>query len=332
MISVFSFLVRYKPMTKIIEDLPNELFFEIFQYLDGFQLYSSWFDLNQRFQKLVYSINMCVEIDEFEIDSSFLLQHAKQCVSIRLVNRTRVLKQLDLALFSNIHSLYLNLITTEQYDQIIPENFPLLTNLKLNAIVASRNFAMLLFGSKPFACLKSCYLPYFLLTNEPLQSCLTVRSLSLEFCSAEVFFTQIKIYLPNLSSFETISGTDITFIQSIDQQNVFLPHRNLRSIRIVLGKDTTFDYLPLILTVLPELRSLKLYCRAYCDYRQVAELIQTKLIQLKYFDLTVNESRFQRLPDVEILRRMSSWFSRVEIERSTGFNRIVCKTTKKSIE
>jgi len=320
-------------MTKIIEDLPNELFLDIFQYFDGFQLYSSWFNLNQRFRKLVYSINMCVEIDEFEIDSSFLLQHAKQCVYARLINRNRVLKQLDLTLFSNIRSLYLSLITTEQYDQIIPENFPLLTNLKINAIVASRNFAMLLFGSKPFAHLKSCYLPYFHLTKEHLRSCLTVRSLCLEFCSAEIFFTQIKIYLPNLTSFETISGTDITFIQSIgqqQQQNLFHPHRNLRSIRIVLGKDTTFDYLPLILTVLPELRSLKLYCRAYCDYPQVAELIQTKLIQLKYFDLTVNESRFQRLPNVEILRRMSSWFSRVEIERSTGFNRIVCKTKKNS--
>lgn len=317
-------------MITTIEYLPNELFLEIFQYIDAWQLCHTWSKLNQRLQNLVCSIAMyahCQEFDDYDTYQSLFIEHAKQLISIRMNKKCGIWKELDLSTFSNIRSLHLGIINGEQYDQILPENLPLLTNLTIDQVDTSRNPAMLLFGSKPFAYLNSCHLPYFLSTDMSLQSCLTVRSLRLQFCSAEIFFLQIKIFLPNLISFETISGTDITFINSIEIQRtlLLLPHRNLRSIRIELGKETTFDYLPLICTVLPELRLLKLYCRTYCDYPQVAELLQTKLVKLKSFNFIVNESRFQRLPDLQILMKMSPWFAQVQIEQFNDFRRIVCE-------
>ncbi|CAF2673102.1 unnamed protein product [Rotaria sp. Silwood2] len=51
----------------LIEDLSNEFFYEIFEYLDSYEIYQAFFDLNNRFQQL--------------LNSSYLLFKIRHCYS-----------------------------------------------------------------------------------------------------------------------------------------------------------------------------------------------------------------------------------------------------------
>ncbi len=52
-----------------IENLSNELFYEIFDYLDGIDIYEAFSNLNYRFQQLLTSSSILFKIDLNDITS-----------------------------------------------------------------------------------------------------------------------------------------------------------------------------------------------------------------------------------------------------------------------
>jgi hypothetical protein len=315
-----------------IEQLPNELFFNIFQYINAYDLHRGWSKLNKRFRSILYSVPMyahLIEKNDYKNYKSCFRYYASQFISIRIEENCNIPETFDISHFSNIRSLHLSIVMCKQYDQIIPDNMPYLTHLTINTLHAQRNPASLLFGSKQFINLKTCQLPYIFSTNDHLQPCLTLRSLHLNFCSTEVFFEQVKVLLPNLVYFESVFGTNSTRTDFIrDKQHMMTPHNILRHVKIELRRNTTVSFLPLLLTVLPEIRCLELFCPYYCDYRQVAELLQTKVPRLKQFNFSANESQYQSLPDIEILKQMSPWFTQMKLEQYGDNKRIICNMKK----
>ncbi|UJR34338.1 hypothetical protein I4U23_021741 [Adineta vaga] len=108
-----------------LEDLSNELFFDIFDYLTLDDLYNGFYNLNNRFNKLIkYSNNKILIINE---KLNFLLIELYKFQTKHLILNT--LYEFDLKQFSNIHSL---IIRNRNYiEQIHSSNFPYLINLTL---------------------------------------------------------------------------------------------------------------------------------------------------------------------------------------------------------
>jgi hypothetical protein len=256
--------------------------------------------------------------------------YAAQFIYIRVEQKCYMPGRLDLTHFSNIRSLHLDVVVCKQYDQITPENMPYLTHLTIDELQANRNPALLLFGSKQFLYLATCHLPYFSDTNIQLQQCLTLRSLHLNCCTKEIICEQIKILLPNLVYFESVfkmDYIDISFIK--DEQKMMIPHPRLRHLKIEFNKYAPSSFLPLMLTVFSEVRCLELYFRHNtCKYRNIAYLLQTKVPQLKQFNLIVNEIRSNHTPDIDVLKQMSSWFGEMKLEQYDGRQRLVCNMKK----
>jgi len=322
---------KYISVSKI-EQLPNELFLDIFQYINAYDLHRTWSKLNQRFKSILRLVSMYAHLTEknhYKNYKSCFRYYSSQFIYIRIEKNCDIPETFDISLFSNIRSLHLGVVTSQQYDQITPENMPYLTHLTVDDLQAQRNSAFLLFGSKQFTYVKTCQLPYFFSTNIQLQPYLTLRSLHLKFCSPGIFFEQVKVLLPNLVYFESAFGVNSTFIDDIlGKRYAMIPYKALRHLKIELRRNTTSDFLSLLLTVLPELHCLELYFQYYCDYRYVADLLQTKVPRLKQFSLIVDESSYQSLPDIDVVKQMSSWFSQMKLEQYGDNKRMICNVKK----
>ncbi|CAF4291734.1 unnamed protein product, partial [Adineta steineri] len=68
-----------------VEDLSNELFYEIFEYLIDHHAFQAFYDLNYRFQKLVLNSNSTIKINISSISKSqfhhYLRDRIKPCTS-----------------------------------------------------------------------------------------------------------------------------------------------------------------------------------------------------------------------------------------------------------
>ncbi len=71
-----------------MENLSNELFYEIFDYLDGFTIYKSFFNLNYRFQQV---INCRLFYLRIEIRSKTRSELIDYCKNVIVPNRDRII-------------------------------------------------------------------------------------------------------------------------------------------------------------------------------------------------------------------------------------------------
>jgi hypothetical protein len=111
-------------MISYIENLSNEIFYEIFDYLNGYDIYQAFSNLNIRFENLFLhsSFLMNTEISsETKLDShyeQFIHSNKHRIISFyfddqTMVNQFILLFSIDL-LFINLESLILNQISTSQ--------------------------------------------------------------------------------------------------------------------------------------------------------------------------------------------------------------------------
>jgi hypothetical protein len=108
-------LVLYRKSITYIEDISNEIFYEIFDYLDGCEIYQSFSNLNHRFQHILSSsaLQFKINISSFlDIDIPYncmkiISQQRHQIISLRLMyNRFLTLMNFDSS-FSRLESLTL---------------------------------------------------------------------------------------------------------------------------------------------------------------------------------------------------------------------------------
>jgi hypothetical protein len=320
---------EYKKLSTI-EHLPNELFLEIFRFIDVYDLHRGWAKLNKRFRSILHSIPMHAYLKkkhDYIGYKPYFRYYASQFMYIRIEEVCDIPETFDVSHFSNIRSLHLGIATPKQYDHITPDNMPYLTHLTVTQLQVHGNPVFLLCGPKQFAHLKTSQLPYFFPTKMQLQACLTIRSLHLNFCSAEIFFEQIKVLLPNLVYFESVFGSDFTDMNFMPKPNLMVPHTTLRHLKIGLRRYAPLNFLALLLTVTPEVYHLELHCWYRCDYRVLADLLQATALKLKQFSFTCDETNLTHT-DINVVKVMSPWFSEMKIEKYGDIKRIICNMKK----
>ena len=102
------------------EDLSNDLMYEIFDYLNEYEIYESFYDLNQRFKNLLIKSNFPIKI-KFPCISKLDFNHYYHRIILR--NKHRIILFhltnpfiLDHISFQNLFDLkYLFLIICKQY-------------------------------------------------------------------------------------------------------------------------------------------------------------------------------------------------------------------------
>ena len=74
-------------MITSIENLSNEFFYEIFDYLDGYDIYKTFSYLNYRFQQILNSSSLLLKI---KLDSPSNELYANMCKQIKLLNKHQI--------------------------------------------------------------------------------------------------------------------------------------------------------------------------------------------------------------------------------------------------
>jgi hypothetical protein len=136
------FLYSFRKSIAHIEDLSNELFYEIFEYLDGYEIYKSFSKLNNRFQDLLLSSSLPLKIDFYfksllemkQCWEQFIIPNKHKIVSFYLKNHSvtnHFLSQYTIdVLFNHLKSIVIYGINENQLISLIS----MLTHLSSLAI------------------------------------------------------------------------------------------------------------------------------------------------------------------------------------------------------
>jgi hypothetical protein len=153
-------------MYTCLEDLPNELFLDMFcLYFDGVQLYKIFFGLNSRFNYLLKSLNnISLHLEDSNDDKSLNL-FSKKVVSLYLSSKHKSIKFIPLLI--NIRSITLVDPTVIQIMNLleISENLEHISILWSNSysinLISARAFYELIFSASSSKIIRSCrfYLP-----------------------------------------------------------------------------------------------------------------------------------------------------------------------------
>ncbi|CAF1341437.1 unnamed protein product [Adineta ricciae] len=104
------------------EDLSNEIFYEIFEFLHSYEAFHSFYDVNQRFRNLFINSNHLITVD-ISSKSESILQRYVNCIIVPYAPRIKSLRLFD----SFAHELFLSLSP-------IIKNFTQLQAITLNKL------------------------------------------------------------------------------------------------------------------------------------------------------------------------------------------------------
>jgi hypothetical protein len=116
-----------------IETLPNEIFYEIFKYFDGFELYKSFSYLNIRFQNLLHHSSLVLKFTDDNISASkfkhrcrhFIIPNKQRICSLHFNHQSFIdifftSCNIDSS-FTRLESLVLNKIKSQQLAELLPK-------------------------------------------------------------------------------------------------------------------------------------------------------------------------------------------------------------------
>jgi hypothetical protein len=133
-----------------LEDLSNEIFLEIFEYLDGSKILSAFASLNSRISLILHSIRIHLNInsthcrDEVEFLSSQLKFYSAQVVSLQVHDEICDQENVIAYLFNqhdflNLHSCIFHSISSSSELEILFEKLSKLPKIVLFRIIQSCN-------------------------------------------------------------------------------------------------------------------------------------------------------------------------------------------------
>ena len=144
-----------------LEDLPNEILVEVFQYFDARDLFQAFYLLNQRFNHLLQSLRyLCLTLQFNNNDQSSIHEILfPRIYTLKLGTG----KNIPLDQFIHLHRLILLSPTSKQFLELFTTSLPNLEHLSIadeHYLYSSyiHDLSKKIFSSRDFPRLKSCYL------------------------------------------------------------------------------------------------------------------------------------------------------------------------------
>ncbi|CAF2946768.1 unnamed protein product [Rotaria sp. Silwood2] len=210
--------VDLKKITNYFENLSNELFYEIFDYLEGYKLYKAFSNLNSRFQALLACSSLRLKIDlrfysEGTLEycaNSIIAPNKDRIISLSLANN--ILYQLNFtifnidATFNRLESLVLESIKSNELIPLLISliSLPRLSSLEIyynedskelsNIYQIVFNFPMLNYYKLSLFVAEASY-PLSIATNEQFS---TIKYLIIDHCCSFDELITILSYTPQL--------------------------------------------------------------------------------------------------------------------------------------
>ena len=290
-------------MASKFEDLPNELLYEIFDYLDTFHAYQAFFTLNKRFKHLFLYSNLPIQIDISPVSKSsfedysktFILPNKHRINYLHLSNPftidiifspIRLISQfilLEILILDQIHSNYLSNLFLHL---IFLPKLHSLTIHPIDSITNSTDFYQQIFRLPK---LKYCQIEFETKTDQDSLLIYNNQPSSLEYLIIKNRFrfhslSNLFLYLPNLRCL-SINCLDGSSTHDISFSPIHLQNFKRISLKLDL---ISFDHLEkLIKTSFYSIESLCLttkYDPAYLDAKRWENLIQNFIPNLRIFD------------------------------------------------
>ena len=310
------------------EDLPNEIFLEIFGYMKLHDLIRSFYNLNIRFNTILFSSNIHLHIlypddlEENNLDQKFL---ANFILNQRFISRLRLSSEKNLfnqkfINFSHIRSLILDTPTSSLIELITSKTFPRLEYLRIGYLsnkTQLSKFHQNIFSNQ-FPYLSKCSLDN-LNDQEQWTGSPAIYSLGIWSDNPHTIVHRVLVALINLRSLHLFLTWKVTH-QNLDKQIIF-QHSNLKILKLHLNGLWTLEKLDSFFAYIPTVKILSLYSSYFdshmisfsWDFRQLAFIFLSRLPYLSYFDC---EFIFQKdkLCDITDISSLHSCFNRIKYE------------------
>jgi hypothetical protein len=274
-----------------IECLPDELWLEIFDFIPYVDLFRCFTDLNQRINNILGSkrIKLQIKSNLHYKKSEQLMKTLPEYIiglSIKYYDQ-----DIDISPYKNLHSLHLSHATIKQLTQIQSNYFQYLNQLRIVVHPNDYQLGDFLFSKNRLNSLTICWLPNFdsyFQDNKSYQSCLTLRSLRLNYCHTKTFF-KLLLFLPNLTNFESALVPIPNFDQPIPCE-----HFNLIRLKIFLRINVPFIDLQTILLNVPCLEQFYLNINRPIIWEEklnlilLGDLLENHLLNMKKYDIKIN--------------------------------------------
>jgi hypothetical protein len=271
------------------EDLSNEIIHEIFEYLDDYHIYKSFFNLNTRLQNLLINSTIPIQINISTLSKSTFEHYYTDFI---LPNKHRI-KSLELSNPFAINFFFQSAPEILKYSRLetlifyqIEENC--LGNLLRNLITLPK--------------LSSLVIPLNTNTNIDILYNLIIQLPNLKYC---------KLFVDNIERRQYFSFVHITIPLASSSTKTFSPIEHL-----VINDQCNIDQIGLLLSYLPKLRRLSVNYLCGC-YRNKTKISSNTLNDLTHVSLTISCPVFA---DFEQL--VKNHFRQVKVLRITTANYI----------
>lgn len=306
-----------------IERLPDELWLEIFSYVPYLDLFRCFTGLNQRINAILLSKRIKIQLknNAYYIKSRILMETLSEHIIGLCIKYSN--QDINIYPFKNLLSLHICYLTIKQFEAIQSNYFEYLN--QLNIVVCTTDFPLgnFLFSSNRLNSLTACWFPsldsYFQ-DNIIYQSCLTLRSLRLNYSNIKTFFILLHL-LPNLIHFESA-------LISISESKPFplIEHLNLLRLKISLRANVSFNDLQTILLRVPCLEQFYLNINRSDIFEEkynlvlLASLLETRLLNMKKCDIKINLFSNNLKINLEDLKNISPLYNQVNIHAPETYN------------
>jgi hypothetical protein len=293
-------------MKNRLENLPNELLIEIFEYVDLRDLFDGFGGLNKRINDLIRSLqNLSLNLQR---DEPILIALFANQIHRLVVNTWQ---DINLYQFPYLHSLVLHQITGNQLRQIRSEFMPSLVYLSTSSIpefslmpqLAQRIFSNQM-PSIQHVDLGHVHVPY-----------LRTWSQSPSLSSISVHSTDPTIIPFILNSSPNLIYLHVHFL--MDTIPIFrnppaiANHRLKQFILSDPYHQLSFNHIYTLLSFIPNLRTIRLHFLCKIPFIRLAKSLLNRLPYLQRFDCNIDDASHDKSTNLETIRQLHPCFDRL---------------------
>lgn len=312
-----------------LENLPNEILIEIFDYIQINHLIYAFLNLNHRFNSILFSLNIHLRVlypddliqNNIEQSHSVNLLINPKCISRLHLTNDKNIPNEQIINYSNIRSLLCDTPTTKIIEFLTPERFPRLEYLRIGYYKSKNGqinqLHQSIFSNK-FPFLRKCSLNN-INDNEIWTGSPSIHLLGIWCDNPRTVVQRILYALQNLRYLELYLTWPSTF--PILDEKIINQHMNLNSLKLHLCAQWTLEKLDSFLAYIPKVKYLYLlssYFDAHMncfqwDFKVLANILLCRLPNLSRFNC---EFIFKRLKssDLDSISSLHSCFDRIKYE------------------